>query len=209
MRSHPGRLLLLLGVSVALLGLPSDGLATCGANPSDAASVAAAESAAEGQCDCCGAPRRTAYVRCVARVAKAAVHTGVLRRACRSTVVRHERSLPCVPCEGGTTTTTVASTTSTTLATCQTDSDCDDGNPCTADTCQGGVCEHGCVCATPSGTTCCPGPSALCVATTTTTMPCIPFFQSGCSVTSDCCQPCGPFRAPCAVCLQGKCEGAP
>ena len=89
------------------------------------------------------------------------------------------------------------------------------------------------------GVTCCPGPSTLCVrpcgadasgtcggfcpngetcektadATTcgcVSTTSCIPFFQSGCSSTSDCCQPCGNgIIAPCAVCLQGVCEGAP
>jgi hypothetical protein len=39
---------------------------------------------------------------------------------------------------------------------------------------------------------------------------CIPFFQSGCSQTSDCCRPCvAGTIAPCAVCLQGTCVGAP
>ena len=39
---------------------------------------------------------------------------------------------------------------------------------------------------------------------------CVPLFASGCSQTSDCCVPCGNgTRAPCAVCLNGTCVGAP
>jgi hypothetical protein len=46
---------------------------------------------------------------------------------------------------------------------CASDSDCDDGNACTADTCVHGTCEHGCVCTAPSGApACCPGPGTSC-----------------------------------------------
>ncbi len=39
---------------------------------------------------------------------------------------------------------------------------------------------------------------------------CIPFGAPGCTQTADCCQPCGNGTiAPCAVCLQGSCIGAP
>jgi len=39
---------------------------------------------------------------------------------------------------------------------------------------------------------------------------CIPFFGTGCTQTADCCEPCTVLqRAPCAVCLQGMCSGAP
>jgi hypothetical protein len=39
---------------------------------------------------------------------------------------------------------------------------------------------------------------------------CIPFFADGCTETSDCCSPCTVLhRAPCAVCLQGRCDGTP
>ena len=39
---------------------------------------------------------------------------------------------------------------------------------------------------------------------------CIPFFADGCTQTSDCCSPCTVLhRAPCAVCLQGRCDGTP
>ena len=39
---------------------------------------------------------------------------------------------------------------------------------------------------------------------------CVPLFASGCSDTSDCCQPCeNGTHAPCGVCLNGTCEGAP
>ena len=47
---------------------------------------------------------------------------------------------------------------------CATDADCDDGNPCTADRCVNGVCEHGCICLTSAGEpSCCGGPSDICV----------------------------------------------
>jgi hypothetical protein len=175
-------------------------------------------------------------------------------------------------------------TTTTTLPDggCTIDTDCNDDNPCTADHCVNGRCEHGCLCLDAQGaSSCCPGPASLCVrpcgrelsgtcggscpsgascesvadpatcecvsgvggpcggnifgpppvcapglvckqsnpdvvgvcvSPTTTTMPttCIPFFQLGCSQTADCCEPCEPGRiAPCAVCLQGECMGAP
>jgi hypothetical protein len=64
------------------------------------------------------------------------------------------------------TTTTTTSSTTTTLPPppCHTDADCDDGNPCTADRCVNGMCEHACVCLDGTGAvSCCPGPAALCV----------------------------------------------
>ena len=46
---------------------------------------------------------------------------------------------------------------------CSSDTDCDDGNGCSADTCVNGACNHACICVGPQGAaTCCPGPSALC-----------------------------------------------
>jgi hypothetical protein len=172
----------------------------------------------------------------------------------------------------------LTATTTTTLPQggCTTDADCNDGNPCTADRCINGTCDHVCICVGAAGaSTCCPGPSALCIrpcgveptgtcggfcpggATCEAFRPgsvcgcvsglggpcggnvlgspiacdaglvckqtnpdatgvcvdqpsCIPFFQPGCTQTSDCCEPCGNGRiAPCAVCLQGQCMGAP
>jgi hypothetical protein len=39
---------------------------------------------------------------------------------------------------------------------------------------------------------------------------CIPLSGTGCTQTSDCCEPCGNGRiAPCAVCLNAQCVGAP
>jgi hypothetical protein len=39
---------------------------------------------------------------------------------------------------------------------------------------------------------------------------CVPLFTSGCTQTSDCCEPCSRLgRAPCGVCVQGFCSGAP
>jgi hypothetical protein len=57
------------------------------------------------------------------------------------------------------------STTTTTLpgGGCTTDGECNDGNPCTADHCVDGICDHACLCLDATGSTsCCPGPSALC-----------------------------------------------
>ena len=166
--------------------------------------------------------------------------------------------------------------TPTARPTCASDADCDDGNVCTADHCDGGKCEHACICATASGTpTCCTRPGELCVhpcgtdatgacggfcpfRATCAVQPtaqagcgcvsgaggpcggnlfvpppvcaaglvcqqhvpdaigvcvvpnCIPLSASGCTQTSDCCVPCGNgTHAPCAVCLNGTCVGAP
>jgi hypothetical protein len=39
---------------------------------------------------------------------------------------------------------------------------------------------------------------------------CIPLFTSGCTQTPDCCEPCSRLgRAPCGVCINGFCSGAP
>jgi hypothetical protein len=39
---------------------------------------------------------------------------------------------------------------------------------------------------------------------------CVPLFASGCSETADCCKPCEDGTdAPCGVCVNGTCEGAP
>jgi hypothetical protein len=56
-------------------------------------------------------------------------------------------------------------TTTTTIpgGECSKDADCDDGTPCTVDTCVKGQCEHACLCVDPAGVSaCCPGPSTLC-----------------------------------------------
>jgi hypothetical protein len=50
-----------------------------------------------------------------------------------------------------------------------------------------------------------PDVTGVCVAA-----PCIPLFTAGCTQTSDCCEPCGNGRiAPCGVCINGECVGAP
>ena len=164
----------------------------------------------------------------------------------------------------------------TPTAECSADADCNDGNSCTADRCMNGVCEHDCLCLTPTGEqTCCPGPAAFCgtpcgsdatgacggscpfgascesgssanrpcacvsgpggpcggnvLASPPVCAPglschqtlpdvtgyceksgCVPLFTSGCSQTADCCEPCGNgTHAPCGVCINGTCEGAP
>jgi hypothetical protein len=217
---------------------------------------------------------------CLGSAAKGPCFQGCAAAAVAETQQCRDAFLACVgPCRHPTTTTTLPRTS------CQSDTDCSDGNFCTVDRCVNGQCEHGCICLDPSATqSCCPGPAALCVHPTTTTLPtggcgptpfatcagecpggsacepgpatgsfcrcvsgaggpcggnilrpppvcapglvckqvnpdvtgtcesptCIPFFTSGCTQTTDCCEPCAPGRiAPCAVCLQGECVGAP
>ena len=71
------------------------------------------------------------------------------------------------------------------------------GGPCGGFIVDPPVCAAGLVCQQTN-----PDVSGVCVVPN-----CIPLFASGCSQTSDCCTPCG--TAPCAVCIQGTCVGAP
>jgi hypothetical protein len=62
------------------------------------------------------------------------------------------------------------------------------------------VCAPGLVCQQTN-----PDVTGVCVSSA-----CIPFFTGGCAETTDCCEPCvGGRIAPCAVCVQGTCLGAP
>jgi hypothetical protein len=47
---------------------------------------------------------------------------------------------------------------------CTTDTDCDDSNGCSLDACDGGICRHECMCVSPTGFECCPGPATECPA---------------------------------------------
>jgi hypothetical protein len=59
---------------------------------------------------------------------------------------------------------TCAANFETCVAACACPTGCDDGNPCTADRCVNGICEHACLCVDATGAlSCCPGPAALCV----------------------------------------------
>jgi len=78
-----------------LLGTVSPGSAACGAYPADLSRLLAAQAAADTQCDCCSAGTRAQYLRCVVRVAKAAVHAGALRAGCATMMVSRAASLPC------------------------------------------------------------------------------------------------------------------
>src|SRR5437899_12048232 len=91
----PSRGFLAAGLSVFfLLATASLGRAACGSDAGDPARLLAAQAAVDSQCDCCGAQGRAQYIRCVARLAKAAVHAGALRRACKRMVVYRAASLP-------------------------------------------------------------------------------------------------------------------
>ena len=95
MASGVRRLLAVTVLLVLSLGTVSVGFAACGDDLADAPGLLAAQAAADAQCNCCRTRARSQYVRCVAQVARAAVHAGALRRACRRMVVHRAASLPC------------------------------------------------------------------------------------------------------------------
>ncbi len=88
------------------------------------------------------------------------------------------------------------------VGTCACPGGCDDGNPCTFDTCVNGACQHECLCVGPTGDVmCCPGPGPCPVSTTTTTT-----TLPGATCQSD--AECNPDGNPCvlAFCAAGVCE---
>src|SRR5207247_11215004 len=116
-----------------LLATASSGRAVCGSDPGDPARLLAAQAAVDSQCDCCSAQGPVRYVRCVARVVKAAVHAGTLRRACKSMVVQRTASLRCPvgAASGATATRTAVSHTFRRAA----DSQVHDSSECQPGTC--------------------------------------------------------------------------
>jgi hypothetical protein len=109
-------------------------------------------------------------------------------------------------------TTTTSTTTTLPTPPCSTDADCDDGNPCTADRCVNGTCEHACVCLDASGApNCCPGPATLCA------RPCGKDTDGvcggTCSAPDEVCAPsggtcaCTPIPPPCGADAGGMCGG--
>jgi plastocyanin len=80
-----------LAIVVALL--PSVGTARAACTDPDA--VAATRAAAELQCPCATASAHGAYIRCVARVAKAAARSGSLPKPCRTAVIGCARKSTC------------------------------------------------------------------------------------------------------------------
>lgn len=132
---------------------------------------------------------RTLPERCVAQVVRCAARSTCGRpgavTCCRTdaagaTRCRVKRSAAgCWPPRGGSacvgteasccdscTTGCLPVTTTTTLPParpCARNGECDDGNPCSQDECQGGICRHECLCVGPGAIfTCCPGPAAEC-----------------------------------------------
>lgn len=101
----------------------------------------------------------------------------------------------------GQTTTTTSATTTTTLpgGSCAANADCDDGNPCTADQCVDGHCEHGCVCVDSGGGSCC-GPGPACVQACSDTFPAC---DGACPAGSSCTSLTG---APACQCVPGGCS---
>jgi hypothetical protein len=137
----------------------------CGEAVGDAEALAAMEGQVGAACPCCDFPRPGALRRCVVPLAKQAVTAGTLSRRCGRRLL-HDMVHGCRVAGCGPTTTTLPD------GPCTADADCDDGNPCTADRCQGGVCAHECLCVSALGAvTCCPGPAASCAPPTTTTLP--------------------------------------
>ena len=108
-------------------------LARCGSDPRDSAAVAAVESAATAQCDCCSVTGASPRHVCVVRAVKKSVRDGTLPRRCASKSVRDmARACPLaadVPCR-----------------LCQSDADCQANQICD---CVAGTCGHaGGVCTT-------------------------------------------------------------
>jgi hypothetical protein len=118
-------------------------------------------------------------------------------------------AVTCCPGPGLCPVSTTTTTTTTTLPgqPCTTDAECDDGNPCTADRCVGGTCEHLCLCVDPTGAlTCCPGPAALC------TRPCGPEASGMCGGTCPAGATCESLATGSATCgcvsgVGGPCGG--
>jgi hypothetical protein len=153
---------------VALLAPPNlAGAAPCGALAGDVQAVAVLGLDVTAACDCCTLGSVRAARRCAVPLVKHAVAEGRLPRRCGHPVVRdlthacavaRRAGIPCRVCSG--------------------DAACEDGNPCTADSCKDGTCVHECQCVSPGtdgGLTCCPGPAAECppppTSSTTTTLP--------------------------------------
>src|SRR5262249_19276454 len=87
---------------------------------------------------CCSPQTSASYLRCVARVAKAAVHAGALRRACKSVVVHRAAALPCPLRSRQTTTPTPLCWLCNSDGDCQADEFCE-GRPGACDK-TGGAC---------------------------------------------------------------------
>jgi hypothetical protein len=107
-----------------------------------------------------------------------------------------------------------STTTTTTLPgqPCTSDMQCNDGDPCTADHCDNGVCDHACLCLDASGApNCCPGPSSLCI------KPCAadasgvcggicPGANETCTASGGSCA-CMPIASACGIDAGGMCAG--
>jgi hypothetical protein len=93
------------------------------------------------------------------------------------------------------------------VAGCSCRAGCDDGNPCTRDTCLDGTCVHECLCVGPMGEpTCCPGPGVCPVPTTTTTAVTTTVVPTTTTTTTT--RPdvtCSPVGATCGSCGSGFC----
>src|SRR5678815_23452 len=86
----------LVTTAPAAFGKPdSNNAKSCGTQPNDEAEVAAARALAEEECPCATADRHVEYVRCVEKVARAAVRDFRLRNQCRLSVVFCARKSTC------------------------------------------------------------------------------------------------------------------
>jgi hypothetical protein len=97
---------------------------------------------------------------------------------------------------------------------CESDTDCDDGNGCSQDRCVDGACAHDCLCVAPGNiATCCPGPVSACPPRT----PCGPDLS--CDSARETCisrgpvgpavlYECAPVPAGCELSRDCACAGA-
>ncbi len=211
-----------LVVASLLLGSSASALARCGDRPGDMSAVHAVSASIAAQCGCCGRPLGPQRTACIVPTVRAAARAGHLPRRCLGRAVRAARRscpLECPPpmragkCFDtiGLACTDVACSPDQPCplpnafcnprcldaSTCTSDADCDDGNPCSRDTCADGTCAHECLCVSPVGGTftCCPGPAAECEpppTTSTTLAPC----GAGCRYYLTCGWPVCPIPAP-------------
>ena len=200
-----------LVVASLLLGSSASALARCGDRPGDMPAVHAVSASIAAQCGCCGRPLGPQRTTCIVPTVRAAARAGHLPRRCLGRAVRAARRscpLECPPpmragkCFDtiGLACTDVACSPDQPCplpnafcnprcldaSTCTSDADCDDGNPCSRDTCADGTCAHECLCVSPVGGTftCCPGPAAECGPPPTTSTTLAP--RSTCTSDADC-----------------------
>src|SRR6266478_3158757 len=165
-----------LVVASLLLGSSASVLARCGDRPGDMPAVHRVSASVAAQCGCCGRPLGPQRTTCIVPTVRAAARAGHLPRRCLGRAVRSaKRSCPlecppplragkcfdtidlsctdvaCSPDQPCPLPNAFCNPRCLDASTCTSDADCDDGNPCSRDTCTDGTCAHECLCVGPVG----------------------------------------------------------